>query len=142
MEIEMDGDPSIVAIVESPTETERKKHPGGRPKGQPNRATVTMRYLLEQIVAGQMVNVDQALRDILNGRPADIDAKTGVVVMKGVAPNPMGFTTALTNIMDFSLPRLTRVEVKDDRSPPDDITISATASPEEAQQAYLKLVQS
>lgn len=137
----MDVDQSIVAVVESAAETaERKKHPGGRPKGVPNRNTATMRFMLDQIVAGQMANVDQALRDILNGRPPLIDLKTNAVLVKGVPPNPLGFMAALTSVMDFNLPRLTRVEVKNDGASADDIEISATATPEEAQRAYLLLV--
>src|SRR5271156_4527987 len=134
------NDPSVVAVVEK--SGEKPKHPGGRPRGTPNRMTTTMRYLLEQIVANQIVNVDQARNDILNGRPALYDAVTGAMLIKGVAPNPMGYTVALGNIMDFSLPRLTRVEVKEDRTSTEDIEISATATAEEAQRAYLRLVQS
>jgi hypothetical protein len=141
-ETKMDADPSIVAVVESAEEqAERKKHPGGRPKGSTNRNTAIMRFMLDQIVAGQLHNVDKALRDLLQGRPPVRDAATGQIIDPGCRGNPSAYLNAFIGLLDFNLPRLTRVEVKDDRSTGEDIVILATASPEEAQQAYMRLTQ-
>jgi hypothetical protein len=128
-------------VVDAPTPVKRPSYnPNGRPKGTPNRNTATMRFMIEQIIAGQTANVDQALRDILNGRPPVIDATTGQLLVKGVAPNPVGFMAAYTGLADFSLPRLSRVEVKAESLVSDEIEIPAGASQEEAQRAYLRLV--
>jgi hypothetical protein len=142
----MDGDPSLVAIVENPASptVERAKNPGGRPKGSPSRSTIVMRFLLEQIVKNQLPNVDKALNDLLQGKPAlyDVDPVTGkrVLISKGTAPNPGAYLTALTGIVDFAMPRLQRIEVKDERVPLESVDIPKDATPEEAQRAYLTLV--
>lgn len=130
-------DPSVVSVVEKADETPPRKK-AGRPPGMPNRATVTMRFMIEQVLTNQMHNADRACSDILNGRPPVIDAVTGAVLVKGVAPNPVGWVAAIASLADFTLPRLTRIEVKDERLPID-VEISAEATPEEAQRAYLLL---
>jgi hypothetical protein len=134
------SDRSIVSVVESPAERVRNPNGAGRPKGSPNRTTATMRYLLDQIVAGHMHNIDRALNDVLRGTPAVYDAGTGKLLVRGTAPNPAGYVDRMTNIMDFNLPRLSRVEVKDDRAPLAAIEIPEGATQEDAQQAYLAYV--
>jgi hypothetical protein len=135
------SDPSIVSIV--PANDAPRPHGSrgqGRKPGVPNKNTVTTRFLIDQIVMGQMANIDRALRDLLEGKPPVIDAVTKQVISRGVAPNPAAYMNALANLLDFNLPRLTRVEVKDDRAPVD-VEIPKEATQEEAAQAYLRLVQ-
>jgi len=138
----LDPDRSIVAIVEAAASSSPRvdgRGPG-RPKGQPNRATATMRFLLEQAMQNQLLNIDKALSGILFGIPVMRDADTGALVTPGVAPNPTAWVKAVTDIADFCLPRLTRVEVKDDRAPLASVEIPDGATQEQAAQAYLTML--
>lgn len=138
------SDPSIVSIVPSSGVDSRgcaNGKPGpGRPKGTSNKHTTMMRFMLEQIVAGQLHNVDKALNDTLHGTPELRDAMDPrVIIKRAVPPNPKAYLDAMVGIVDFTLPRLTRVEVKDDRAPPaEDLPEGATL--EDAERAYMGLV--
>jgi hypothetical protein len=144
------SDPSIVSIVDDPTKTpfKHKPHrvgdgtPGpGRPQGSTNRTTQTMRFMMEQIVAGELANVQAALHGLLNGVPPTLDAVTGKIVSKGSPPDLRAYMAGWTSLVDFTMPRLTRVEVKDERVPVQ-AEVPEGATQEDAQAVYLRLVKS
>lgn len=133
-------DSTVVSIVPSTQRVGDGTAGPGRPKGSRNKTGETTRFWLAQIVEGEMINVHKALRDVLQGTPPMYDALTGKQVRAGVPPNPAAYIKALTDLTDFCLPRLTRVEVKDERVPLAEVDIPKDATQEDAALAYLTLV--
>jgi hypothetical protein len=123
----------------------------GRPPGSVNKATTTLRWLVSEIIAHNMANVMQAMDDVRLGKLAPVISRTtgapvvdpvsGLTVMDYVVdPDPRGFVDLQIKLMEFSMPKLQRSEVvtRDAIGPGE--PIPETATPDEANQAYIKLV--
>lgn len=129
----------------------RKAGPG-RPAGIPNKTTSALRSMLTMLAEFNVGHVQKALDDVRDGKLAPviskktgmpvIDPVSGLVVLDYiVAPDPGKFADLYIKLVEFAAPKLQRSEVVTRDGGADIEPIAASATQDEAQRAYIKMVQ-
>lgn len=124
----------------------------GRRAGVPNKMTSTLRTLLTMLAEFNIGHVQKALDDVRTGVMAPVISKktgeplrdpvSGLAIMDYVVePDPGKFADLYIKLVEFAAPKLQRSEVVTRDGSADVEPIAASATQDEAQRAYLKMVQ-
>jgi hypothetical protein len=98
----------------------------GRPRGSPNKVTVTFRETITKLLEDNAENVALWLRQTAEGSKA---RKVGGKTIPGRAPNPSEAARILGNLAEFAAPRLSRAEVTGEGGGP--VTVIVQNEPKE-----------